>query len=734
MEPGLRLLIQCVIEFAPVFVSLVQKRSETSLAKIKHPQGGEIQDFIQSISNLFHTSDSGGNFEQEKLLQQQLAIYHRQTQLKLAATQRETATKLPEIHKLLDNWPLRLYPSQILDSHNKNSCTPLRIFLAPPKIQFDQFDNSAQGVPEIELMLAEGLRAFLSKYYSLHSQVRPTEFLAGAWESKRFHSESSIKALFGLLRSEPTLILESEIDGDYLNFRIAYWGIGQENYYYQTISKIPYRQIIYKAAKVRALEWKKTRDELLALGESTEYVNSIGGDNVRNLANLEKEEVWKVKGIDVNSLALQYQVNRKDFEKLCQILTSCHCLVTAWVADAYHLVHHEVAPLLPEVLPSLLKDDLDMQLVQAIATGYKQIYQAIEDERRYWVPELALQLAQSLRHLPDQSWTKEQIDYSVNTWLQLRQILQPEGGNSLKAMRSALRIEDQEYIEKLREYFAALGDLESVTQVEELLGAIAQLKRNRQLEYANLNQTLVGHSSKISSVAITSDGQTIVSGCLDRTIKIWSLSTGKLIRTLTGHSGEVSSVALSPDGQILASGSYGCPRSNVKVWNLSSGKLLPTLLGHKKPVNFVAIAPDGQILASGSNKIKVWNLHKGERISTLWHSCSVNTAAFSPDSKLLASGSSDNKIRLWKLRAGELLRTLTGHSGEVKSIAIGPDGQTLVSGSADKTIKIWRLSTGELLHTLTGHSGAVNSVAISSERQLIASSSSDKTIKIWQVV
>ncbi|MGK7901848.1 MAG: WD40 repeat domain-containing protein [Hormoscilla sp.] len=57
---------------------------------------------------------------------------------------------------------------------------------------------------------------------------------------------------------------------------------------------------------------------------------------------------------------------------------------------------------------------------------------------------------------------------------------------------------------------------------------------------------------------------------------------------------------------------------------------------------------------------------------------------------MLASGSNDNTIKIWNLRSGRLLRTLTGHSGPVRSVAISPDGQLLASGSNDNTIKIWR--------------------------------------------
>ncbi len=83
------------------------------------------------------------------------------------------------------------------------------------------------------------------------------------------------------------------------------------------------------------------------------------------------------------------------------------------------------------------------------------------------------------------------------------------------------------------------------------------------VEQLALLLTLTGHKQIVDSVAISPDGQTLVSGSYDETIKVWELSTGKLIRTLTGHADAVWSVAISPDGQSLVSGSQD---KTIKVW------------------------------------------------------------------------------------------------------------------------------------------------------------------------
>ena len=77
---------------------------------------------------------------------------------------------------------------------------------------------------------------------------------------------------------------------------------------------------------------------------------------------------------------------------------------------------------------------------------------------------------------------------------------------------------------------------------------------------------LTGHTDWVSSVAFSPDGNTIASGSLDNTIRLWNAHTGKQQQTLKGHRHWVDSVAFSPDGRTLASGSRD---GTVLLWELN---------------------------------------------------------------------------------------------------------------------------------------------------------------------
>lgn len=71
----------------------------------------------------------------------------------------------------------------------------------------------------------------------------------------------------------------------------------------------------------------------------------------------------------------------------------------------------------------------------------------------------------------------------------------------------------------------------------------------------------------VSSVAISANGQRIVSGSEDRTVKVWNAITGEETSTFKGHIGPVNSVTFSADGKRIVSGSDD---RTVKVWDVPS--------------------------------------------------------------------------------------------------------------------------------------------------------------------
>ena len=213
-------------------------------------------------------------------------------------------------------------------------------------------------------------------------------------------------------------------------------------------------------------------------------------------------------------------------------------------------------------MPQLTQNAVEPQVIESIVRGYQAVYQALETERPDWVPELSLQLALSLAGLPNKSWAKQQVDFSIRAWLQQRQLQAGEWMQTIEAMLSVLVEEDREYVEQLIECLTRIEDNQTVDKIQVLAEEKLKQVQASRGEFV-LDKTLTGHSAWVFSVAFSPNGEWLASGSHDKTIKIWQLATGKELRTLTGHSTWVYSVAFSPNGELLASGSHD---KTIKIW------------------------------------------------------------------------------------------------------------------------------------------------------------------------
>jgi WD40 repeat protein len=239
---------------------------------------------------------------------------------------------------------------------------------------------------------------------------------------------------------------------------------------------------------------------------------------------------------------------------------------------------------------------------------------------------------------------------------------------------------------------------------------------------AKLINTLPGDNGAFLSMSFNPKSNELATGIDygsgNYAVKIWSVPEGKEIKVMEKPQSMVIPVCYSPDGKILAS---GCIDNSAILWSVPDGKIIHTLKEQSSDREYssskvlkVSFSPDGKFLISGSNDniLRIWSIPDGKLIKKLDNSDKSDDLGFdinqipdfsdsnemlslsySPDGKMLASGFSDNKIKIWSMPDGQLMKILDGHSGKVNAVCFHPEGKSLASGSADKTIKLWSWTT-----------------------------------------
>lgn len=249
------------------------------------------------------------------------------------------------------------------------------------------------------------------------------------------------------------------------------------------------------------------------------------------------------------------------------------------------------------------------------------------------------------------------------------------------------------------------------------------------------------HDDLINSVALSPDGRFAVSGtgndfAENLPIQMWNVETGEVVQLFEGHTRAIRSVVFSPDGQSILSGSDDM---TLRLWDVESGEAILILEGHTDNVRSVAFSPDGTQALSGShdNSIRLWDLETGETIYTFTdHTRDVNSVAFSPDGQLGVSGAGDttgdnNTIGLWDLTTGELIQFFEHPAASMQSVAFSPDGQTVLSGSNDGNMYLWDVETGDIVRTFSQDTLGITSVAFSPDGQNLFAANEIGSVQVW---
>jgi guanine nucleotide-binding protein subunit beta-2-like 1 protein len=264
-----------------------------------------------------------------------------------------------------------------------------------------------------------------------------------------------------------------------------------------------------------------------------------------------------------------------------------------------------------------------------------------------------------------------------------------------------------------------------------------------------LRGVLKGHSGWVTAIATSPENSNVlVSGSRDKTVLIWDLTKedpanfGTPRRAFTGHSHFVSDVVISSDGQFVLSGSWD---GTLRLWDINAGVCHRQFVGHKKDVLSVAFSADNRQIVSGSRDktIKLWNTLGVCKytIEESGHSEWVSCVRFTPNvpsqvegyvsNPLIVSAGWDKLVKVWNLKNCKLMTNLTGHTGYINTVTVSPDGTLCASGGKDGVAMLWDLNEGKHLCSLEA-GDIINALVFSPNRYWLCAGTRS-SIRIWDL-
>ena len=306
---------------------------------------------------------------------------------------------------------------------------------------------------------------------------------------------------------------------------------------------------------------------------------------------------------------------------------------------------------------------------------------------------------------------------------------------------------------------AASGDMNGVLRIWDL-----EHRHLLHSFHAHTNQMLMPGGNPLYglALAITPDGRHVLTASVDKNLKLWELSTGKLIAAFTADS-SLWTCAVAKDSQTITVGDLegrvhflklvnvpgleqfdvpsvtqrdhhihqlpipkhdqSTPDDRHKVQDLPladkpaqriEGRIEPAvrvearvLTAHRRAITALAIHPDKSLVFTGSEdgSLGLSSTSKSESIQlqndSLRKSAIIGMIVCPESQHLIAR--SNNSILVWKIPRGNLVQSIDAARGSLDFVVATPDGRLAISGAGgiESTPVVWNLKTGKRIGEVT---------------------------------
>jgi serine/threonine protein kinase len=214
----------------------------------------------------------------------------------------------------------------------------------------------------------------------------------------------------------------------------------------------------------------------------------------------------------------------------------------------------------------------------------------------------------------------------------------------------------------------------------------------------------VSHGDAEVLVFLTPDGESVVSGAIDGTLRRWDIPTGQQ-RDLADLGNRIRCLASSSDSRqlIVSTGSDEPGRGQLKLLKTTGLEVTRLFRGHEHDVTAAAFFDDDRSLVTGSldTTIRVWNVATGaesrvigrsRKASIVIHDVPLQVTGLKVDrtGRVVVCGRRDGTVERVNLQTGDVIHSWPAHRGPVAYVAVSLQGNLILSiGDEDHSARVW---------------------------------------------
>lgn len=243
---------------------------------------------------------------------------------------------------------------------------------------------------------------------------------------------------------------------------------------------------------------------------------------------------------------------------------------------------------------------------------------------------------------------------------------------------------------------------------------------------------LAGHTGKVFGLAFLPNGR-LVSGASDGSMRVWDVDAGQALVTRDGATPDaITSLAVTSTGdRVVTSSEDGV----IRVWRSDDLDQVAETPAAPAGASKVVVTPAGDLVAAyHDGMVRFWKPNGDEARPPLEVDAdgdAVFSVAVDPAGRLLAAATATEGVTLWRLDTGRRANVLNGQPIDPLDVAFTPDGTSLASATREGVVTLWNAATGESIGPrFEYHTDAVWRLAVAPDSAVISASADDTIVRL----